>query len=355
MIGNTRSTLERNIIIPLRNIWGDELIGRMKSDGRIKLFGRDCWALGADRINQVSKLQGMSISYCYGDEVTTWNKQLFDMLKSRLDRKNACFDGTCNPDSPTHWFKQFLESDADIYLAEFTIDDNPYLDPLFVESLKREYTGTVFYDRYILGLWTAAEGVIYRQFADNPNKFILKSIPPDEIMFAVVGIDFGGNGSAHAFNLTGFTEGFKQVITLDEYYKKEIISPIELETDLINFIKKNQLFYRIVDIYCDSAEQTLIEGLRVSFAKNGIYCNVNNARKGSIIDRIRLYSIMQSRDQYKLLAHCTHTIHAFCQAVWDEKSTMSDKRLDNGYMNIDSLDAQEYSTEAFTKDILNYQ
>ena len=54
----------------------------------------------------------------------------------------------------------------------FTIDDNPFLDPSFVASLKREYAGTVYYDRFILGKWKAAEGLIYQQFADNPDMYL---------------------------------------------------------------------------------------------------------------------------------------------------------------------------------------
>ena len=100
------------------------------------------------------------MKYCYGDEITTWSQDVFEMLKSRLSVPGACFDGTCNPTYPRHWFKQFLDSDADIYAQHYVIDDNPTLDSAYVASLKREYSGTVFYDRYILGTWTTAEGVI---------------------------------------------------------------------------------------------------------------------------------------------------------------------------------------------------
>ena len=73
------------------------------------------------------------------------------MLKSRLDKPTSIFDGTCNPDSPNHWFKKFLDSDADIFLQHYVIDDNPFNSPEFIENLKKEYRGTVYYDRFILG------------------------------------------------------------------------------------------------------------------------------------------------------------------------------------------------------------
>ena len=94
------------------------------------------------------------------------------MLKSRLRCPHSYFDGTYNPASPNHWLKEFLESDADIYSQSYVIDDNPYLPEDFVENLKREYAGTVYYDRYILGLWALAEGLVYPMF-DN-DKHVVK-------------------------------------------------------------------------------------------------------------------------------------------------------------------------------------
>lgn len=93
------------------------------------------------------------------------------MLKSRLDKPYSCFDGACNPEHPTHWLKEFLDNDElDIYLQRYTIFDNPFLPQEFVEQLCKEYEGTIYYDRLILGLWKRAEGAIYKRFADNPEK-----------------------------------------------------------------------------------------------------------------------------------------------------------------------------------------
>ncbi len=160
LIGNTRNSLERNIISPMRELWTPELVGNSSPSGKISLFGRECWTLGAGKGTEAEKLQGASVAYCYGDEVTTWSEEVFQMLKSRLDKQGACFDGTCNPCNPNHWLKKFIDSDADVNEMHFTIDDNPFLDESFVENLKKEYYGTVYYDRFIKGLWCSAEGVI---------------------------------------------------------------------------------------------------------------------------------------------------------------------------------------------------
>ncbi len=145
LLGNTKGTLQRNIIEPLRGIWGGSFVSDIRSDNTAMLFGEKCFCLGADKVSQVDRLRGSSIKYCYGDEVVTWHEDVFNMLKSRLDKPYSCFDGTCNPEGQSHWFHKFLESNADIFQQKYTIDDNPFLDPVFVKNLKQEHSGTVFY------------------------------------------------------------------------------------------------------------------------------------------------------------------------------------------------------------------
>lgn len=159
LLGNTRGTLERNILEPMRQ-WWPENVGNIRSDNTVEIFGKKVYALGADNKKHVSRIQGATFEYVYGDEVTTWSEDVFQMLKSRLRCEHSHFDGTCNPDNPEHWFKKFLDSDADIYQQAYVIDDG-VLPPRVVEELKKEYAGTVYYDRYILGLWKQADGLIY--------------------------------------------------------------------------------------------------------------------------------------------------------------------------------------------------
>lgn len=166
ILGVTKSTIERNILEPMRNIWGADLVGNINSSNICYLFGEKVYCLGAEKISQVSKLRGSSIKYVYGDEVADWNKEVFDILKSRLDKPYSCFDGALNPQGPNHWLKEFLDSkDLDIYCQKYTLFDNPFLDKAFVDSLCKEYAGSVYYKRYILGEWALAEGLVYPMFS----------------------------------------------------------------------------------------------------------------------------------------------------------------------------------------------
>jgi PBSX family phage terminase large subunit len=356
-LGNTQGTLRRNVIEPLQDIWGSKLVGSISSDNTAMIFGERVHCLGADKITAVDRVRGMSVKYCYGDEVVTWHEEVFTMLKSRLDKPYSRFDGTCNPEGKYHWFKKFLDSDNDIYLQEYTIDDNPFLDPKFVRNLKNEYRGTVFYDRYILGKWVNAEGIIYRAFNDHPEDYIISSLDGYDPIFATIGVDFGGGTSAHAFNCTVFTRGLREVITIHDYRRQDAATPDLLYKDFANFLQECRLMLpercELTDIYCDSAEQTLIAGLDVYCSRERLRVNILNAKKKPINDRIRFYTLLMGAGRYKILRSCAATIDALSSAMWDGKSTTKDVRLDDGSTNIDNLDAQEYSTEPYMGDIIS--
>lgn len=352
LLGNTKGTLERNILDPMRQIWGSSLVQRIGSDNKVMLFGRECYALGADKINQVSKLQGAGLSYCYGDEVTTWNQDVFNMLKSRLDKPKACFDGTCNPDNPNHWFRKFIESGADVYTMPFCIDDNPFLESSFISNLKKEYAGTVYYDRFILGKWVAAEGKIYTPFTVKHilnREQLQKIIIDNPLIYFVMGVDIGGNKSATSFTLVGITQGFKHVIVLDEVYDKKNLSAEHIIDSYKNTVKRwKETYPRLADCYVDSAEQLFLKSFRAS----GCGVNVLNARKGLITDRIYATTRLMAQDRFFVADNCPNLIDALDTAVWDDEEKTKDVRLDNGILNVDSLDSMEYALESRFADLL---
>jgi PBSX family phage terminase large subunit len=365
ILGVWKGTLQRNIITPLQQIWGSKLVGDINSENICKMFGEDVYCLGAEKISQVSKIKGSSIKYCYGDEITDWNKDVFDMLKSRLDKPYSCFDGACNPGAPQHWFKKFIDSDVDIYCQKYTIFDNPFLDPKFVEELCKEYKGTVLYDRYIRGLWVAAEGSIYRLMCDavsgdSKNPYAI-SEKPKNIMEINIGVDFGGSGSGHAFVATAYTRGYQNLIPLasERHMSKDgSIDPDKLGQLFVDFcLKIVNLYGYITHVYCDSAEQTLIAGLRTAARKGGLsWLRIENALKTAINDRIRFIQRMLSQQRFFYMQNQCKTLEdAMTTALWNEKNLTEDERLDDGTSDIDSLDAFEYTFERDISRFIRYE
>lgn len=189
ILGATRANIERNILQPLRDLYGDGVATGINSQNICKIIGEKVYCIGADNVRQVAKIRGSEIAYCAIDEATDINKEVFEMLKSRLSLPWSCCDITTNPSSPNHWFKQFLDSrerGVDIYLQEYTIYDNPFLPEEYVKALEAEYAGSVWFDRYILGRWTLAEGLIFANFREA-----LEGTPETRAQENVVSLDYG--------------------------------------------------------------------------------------------------------------------------------------------------------------------
>lgn len=214
LLGNTKGTLERNILEPMRELWGESLVGNISSDNTAKLFGKKVYCIGAENKKHIDRIRGSSIEYAYGDELTTWTEGVFQMLKSRLRCEHSIFDGTANPESPQHFVKAFIDSDADIYCQTSTIYDNPFLPKQFVAELEKEYAGTVYYKRYIMGEWAAATGLIYPMYEEallTPDFRDLRDVFTEHAL----SIDYGTQ-NAFAAVLWGKYDGVWYAF--DEYY-----------------------------------------------------------------------------------------------------------------------------------------
>lgn len=170
ILGATKENIERNVLQPLRDIWGDKYASEINSRNWATVFGQKVYCIGAENAGQVSKLRGSEIKFCYCDEVCDIHPEVFEMLKSRLSLPYSECHAAANPAGPNHFIKQFIDKavdgDIDLFCQKYTVYDNPFLPPEYVRSLEAEYRGTVYFDRYILGLWAKAEGMVYPNWKD---------------------------------------------------------------------------------------------------------------------------------------------------------------------------------------------
>ncbi len=358
IFGVSKGTIERNVLQPLRQIYGKNLVSTISNNNISKIFGEEVYCLGCEKVNQVSKIQGTSIKYAYGDEIAKWNQEVFIMIQASLDKDYSCFDGALNPENQNHWLKKdFLdrveEEGLDVYVQHYTIFDNPFLSKEFVDNLCKEYAGTVYYDRLILGQWKNAEGIIYRQFADNPSLFI-KDDTLDEngnkinFMIVSIGIDYGATQGETEFKATGITSYFKQVWTIDEMKLAGLHTPEQMYEKFVEFYK------RVVDKYdkvthafgdYGALGQVITYGLNRYLQQHNIPLKVQDCIKGRIVDRIELDCHLFGQQRRFILKKCKYLIEAYSQALGDDKH--EDERLDDGTTPIDDLDASEYSMFPF--------
>lgn len=329
ILGVTKSTIERNVLEPMRNMYGTDLVGEINSQNRCYLFGEWVYCLGAEKISQVSKIRGSSIKYCYGDEVADWSQEVFDMLKSRLDKTYSCFDGACNPQGPNHWLKAFLDSDADIYCQKYTIFDNPFLDTEFVKSLCNEYAGSVYYKRYILGEWAIAEGLVYGMFMRDKNVFS-GAAPYRQDASYYLSIDYGtmnpfavglfelrNNGVIRQLREAHYS-GREQGKTVDneEYYK---------------IIQRVAEGYPVTSVVIDPSAA----GMKATIRKYGEFMITDG--NNDVLNGIQ--EVTKYINAGYLLIHdsCTETLKEFEAYSWDDKVVGEDKVIKENDHHMDLI------------------
>lgn len=311
ILGVTKSTIERNILEPMRNIWGSDLVGEINSQNKCYLFGEMVYCLGAEKVSQVSKLRGSSIKYVYGDEVADWNEEVFEMLKSRLDKPYSCFDGALNPQGPNHWLKEFLDSkDFDTYVQKYTIFDNPFLDPDFVKNLCKEYEGSVYYKRYILGEWALAEGLVYPMFSREKHVFS-GEIEKKKGCKYFVSIDYGTvNAFAiNIFEMTGKKTRMIKEVHHDGRKKKRL---------------DNEEYYKLMDeaIADLPIEKVIVDpsaaGFIQTIVKYGKY--IVEGANNDVLNGIQEVTKYLNYGLITIHESCVETIKEFQQYAWDDKN-----------------------------------
>jgi hypothetical protein len=388
--GKTIRSAERNILRPLEDIRDITRLYALtfrRSDSLLTITDRrtgranNFYIFGGRDDSSYMLIQGITLSGVYFDEAALMPESFIEQACARIiSVPDAKLWFNCNPDSKHSYFYKNWIAKADeknLLRTTMLMSDNPILTKKQIEDADRLYSG-VFRERYILGRWVNAEGVIYREFADNSEKFVCGGDAPagepprkvtdsaryssggdvgksgvgsdfDEIIYGIIGVDFGGNGSAHSAVLTGFTKGYKKAVALAELYIHETITPARLEEELKEFARRSLGICKVFDIYCDSAEQVLIKGIKSAFLKARLPFNIKNAKKTSIAGRISFVNMLFSSGRLKIGKSCPHLIDALKNAVWDD----SGKRLDNGSSDIDSLDAFEYSLEPVMNNFYN--
>lgn len=251
----------------------------------------------------------------------------------------------------------------------FDIFQNATIPQQRLQEIISQYDeGSIWYIRDILGQRTIAEGLIYQKIATSiaahDKRFFMPAAEArrlaaiGKIIEINVGIDFGGNGSGHAFVATGMTEDYEKLITLrsQRYVEGEKDPETGRRLDDIDPDKLSELFIRFYErilrdygfvtrIYADSAEQVLIRGIRkdMNRAEYG-ETRIENAAKCKIIDRIRTVTTLAAQNRLFYTEECETFEQAVSMAVWNPKK-IELERLDDGTSDIDTMDAFEYTFE----------
>lgn len=323
ILGVSKATIERNVLQPMRELYGSAIVGNINSRNVAMIAGEQVHCLGAEKVSQVAKIQGVSIKYCYGDEIAKWSQDVFDILPSRLDKAYSCMDGSCNPEHPLHWLKTFIDrEDIDAYVQHYTIFDNPFLPKSFVDSLCVEYEGTVYYQRFILGEWALAEGLVYPAFQEALIDD-LSAFEPDPTDYAL-SIDYG---TQNAFAGLLWAKYGTVWVLVDEYYYSGRDTGTqktdeEYADDLDRFIgdvmrereKRQGMYFRKMKTIIDPSAASFIATL-----DRRRWYSVITA-DNAVMDGLRETHTCMKQGRIKILRSCKNTVAELNGYVWDDSS-----------------------------------
>lgn len=195
VVAKTAQTASRNLFAPLMNpgIFGPiaKQIHYTMGAPTANILGRRVHVIGANDARSESKIRGMTVAACLADEATLLPEEFWNQMLARMSVADAILVATTNADSSGHWLrKKFMLNGAlDLRQWHFTLDDNPYLPQAYKDALTAEYgVGSLFYKRFVQGLWILAEGSIYDMW--NPDVHVVKTLPP-MWRWISLGVDYG--------------------------------------------------------------------------------------------------------------------------------------------------------------------
>lgn len=315
MVAKTLTSLKRNCLDLLETLVGKNNFTYSTAQKEGTLFGRKIYLEGVNDARSESKIRGMTLQGAYCDELTLFTEDFFSMLLSRLSESNAKLFGTTNPDSPNHWIKTNYidrQDELDLFIMQFLIEDNTFLNTEYVEQLKKEYVG-VFYNRFILGQWVIAEGLVYPMF--DKKRYVIDECPEPqgEYFEYYISIDYGTINpcSMGLWRLERERAVRVQEVYFDSKKRKRQATDEEYYTMLEELAGDKLISCVIVD----PSAASFIETIR-RHGKFNVY-KANN----EVLDGIRVTGTLLQNNKMLIHSSCENSIREFGIYRWDEKAT----------------------------------
>lgn len=314
--GKTLGALRRNVLSPMQNVLPD--MGYEISESRLEnkwtvrhgdnvntfyLFG------GKDESSQ-NLIQGVTLAGVLFDEVALMPESFVNQATARCSVEGSKWWFNCNPSTPFHWFKvNWIDrrEEKNLLYLHFELDDNRSLSEHIKDRYRSMYQG-VFYRRYILGEWVAAEGIIYDMFSEDRHVTKEKYKPVGDVY---VSCDYGIQ-NATVFLMWAKIKG---IWTCIREYCYSGRANLKQKTDA-EFVQDMKMWLdgtipkRII---VDPSATSFIAELR----KNGY-----TVKRGmnDVLDGIRYTSTALGRGELMFVSDCVNTIREFHSYMWDLKS-----------------------------------
>lgn len=317
--GKTISSTERNIILPLLNmpditdyyslqyIRGENKRIIIRSGSHTNTF----FIFGGKDESSYTLVQGITLSGVLFDEVALMPKSFVDQAVARtLSEPEARYWFNCNPESAEHWFyKEWIcntRQKKALHL-HFTMQDNPILSPEQIADAERLYTG-VFYNRFILGEWCVAEGLIYPMFDKAVH---VKSLPHPQGEW-YVSVDYG---TLNAFSAGLWCyDGTTAYRVAEYYYSGREQKRQRTNTQYLQSIQQLTAGKSISAVIVDPSAASFIAELRQAgfLVRKG---------KNDVVEGIRRTAAALEQGKLLFSPDCKNSFREFALYRWDESSS----------------------------------
>lgn len=318
MCGKTIGSFRRNVLLVLKLMLksrgyqlkdhrADNMV-EIRFDGKVNYF----YIFGGKDESSQDLIQGITLAGVLFDEVALMPESFVNQATGRCSVGGSKFWFNCNPDGPYHWFKtNWIDraKEKGLLYLHFTMDDNLSLTDHIKKRYASLYSG-VFFQRYILGLWVVAEGIIYDMFSEA--KHVVEGVAIPEQTKRYVSCDYGTQNATVFLMWEKNTDG--KWYCVDEYYysgRDESTQKTDNEyaDDLERFIAGKQIEAVIIDPAAASFIALLRQrGIRVIKAKN------------DVLPGIRFVGTQLNQEKIFFFHRCKNTIKEFGSYIWDAKA-----------------------------------
>lgn len=257
-------------------------------------------------------IQGRTLAGVLLDEVALMPRSFVEQALARCSVDGARLWFSCNPENPKHWFKvewidRAKEHNA-LYLR-FKMTDNPSLSPKTIERYMSMYPSGIFHQRYILGLWVVAEGLVYPMFSEDLH-VVHGEIQKQGRFY--VSIDYGTQNPT-AMGLWMIHNGAATMIK-EYYYDGRSTGRQKTDEEYYQDLVEFSSGYHIEQVIVDPSAASF----KICIFRHGVFCvlNANN----DVVDGIRRTATLLQAGRLKFHESCVNTFREFGLYSWDDKA-----------------------------------
>ena len=261
-------------------------------------------------------IQGRTLAGCLIDEVVLQPRSFVDQAMIRCSVTGAKVWFSCNPAAPSHWFytdwiKKADKGEINAKHIHFVLRDNPGLSEETIQRYEKSFSG-VFYQRYVLGEWVAAEGLVYPFFSAGQDTYLFHGDASHVDGQFYVSIDYGTHNPC-SMGLWVIHDG--KALRIKEGYFDSRTERVQ-RTDEEHYAELERLTkgYYIQAVVVDPSAASFIETIR----RHGRYLVV--PADNDVLNGIRCVASLMQAGLVIIHESCAASRREFGLYSWDDKA-----------------------------------